>query len=78
MREAFCPRTVFITGGNRGIGLGLVRKFCELPKAPDHVFATCRDPDTAKVSYKRWLIITGNNHSWTSKTVTYTYLFCIS
>ncbi|XP_063190150.1 C-signal-like isoform X2 [Chroicocephalus ridibundus] len=31
-------------GANRGIGLGLVRHFLELPEPPQWVFAGCRDP----------------------------------
>ena len=37
------PTSVFITGANRGIGLGLVKGFTKLPTPPTHIFATCRD-----------------------------------
>ncbi|XP_063190148.1 C-signal-like isoform X1 [Chroicocephalus ridibundus] len=37
-------RSVLVTGANRGIGLGLVRHFLELPEPPQWVFAGCRDP----------------------------------
>lgn len=42
------PKSVFITGCNRGIGLELVKHFLRLQPPPTHVFATCRSPDTAK------------------------------
>ncbi|XP_014803230.1 PREDICTED: C-factor-like [Calidris pugnax] len=37
-------RSVLVTGANRGIGLGLVQHFLEMPKPPTWVFAGCRDP----------------------------------
>ena len=40
-------RSVFITGCNRGIGLELVRQFLKQNPPPQHVFATCRDPNSA-------------------------------
>src|SRR6478752_7383877 len=43
------PRTVLVTGGNRGIGLAIARSFAE---AGDHVAVTHRSgdaPDTASV-----------------------------
>lgn len=43
-----CPKSVLITGANRGIGLEFVRQFLGLEKPPVHVFATCRSPDSAK------------------------------
>lgn len=37
-------RSVLITGGNRGIGLGLVKKLVQGTKfQPEFIFATCRD-----------------------------------
>lgn len=45
-----CPRVVFITGANRGLGLEFVRQFLKLGNPPDHLFATCRDPERAEVS----------------------------
>lgn len=41
------PRSVLITGTNRGIGLQLVRSFLELSSPPKHLIATCRNPDDA-------------------------------
>ncbi|XP_074007990.1 C-signal-like isoform X2 [Numenius arquata] len=37
-------RSVLVTGANRGIGLGLIQHFLEMPKPPTWVFAGCRDP----------------------------------
>ena len=39
------PKSVLITGCNRGIGLELVKQYL---KCADHVFATCRDPAKAE------------------------------
>lgn len=41
------PASVFITGANRGIGLGLVREFLKV-EAVKHVIAGARDPNNAK------------------------------
>ncbi|XP_067655373.1 C-signal-like [Haliotis asinina] len=41
------PKSVFITGANRGLGLGFVKHFLGLAKPPTYVFATCRQPDQA-------------------------------
>lgn len=41
------PRTVIITGANRGIGLGLVKHLLALPQKPEIIFATYRTKDTA-------------------------------
>ncbi|GMS82578.1 hypothetical protein PENTCL1PPCAC_4753, partial [Pristionchus entomophagus] len=41
------PSSILITGANRGIGLGFVHHYLSLP-AVKHVFATARNPDTAK------------------------------
>lgn len=43
------PKSVFVTGANRGIGYGLVKKFLE-DNEVKHVFATARKPDEASVS----------------------------
>ncbi|XP_017679812.1 PREDICTED: C-factor-like isoform X2 [Lepidothrix coronata] len=39
-----CVRSVLVTGANRGLGLGLVQHLLGLPKPPQWLFATCRDP----------------------------------
>jgi len=41
-------RSVLITGCNRGIGLELVKQFLCQESAPQHLFATCRDPSSAQ------------------------------
>ena len=45
-----CPKTVLITGSNRGIGLELVKQFLKLKPPPTNLFAACRSPENAKVS----------------------------
>jgi len=40
--------SVLVTGANRGIGLEFVKQFLALANPPQHVFATCRQPDEAK------------------------------
>lgn len=45
-------KSVLITGSNRGIGLGLVKKIASLTHPPEHIFATCRNPSNAKVNKK--------------------------
>ncbi|XP_038041559.2 C-signal-like isoform X1 [Anas platyrhynchos] len=42
---AALARSVLVTGSNRGIGLELVRQLAASPQPPQHIFATCRDPD---------------------------------
>ena len=51
------PRSVLITGCNRGIGLEFVKHFLKLEPPPAHVFATCRTPENAKVSHSFYIII---------------------
>ena len=41
------PKNILITGANRGVGLELVKQLLEL--GPQHLIATCRAPDNAKV-----------------------------
>ncbi|XP_046555240.1 C-factor-like isoform X3 [Haliotis rubra] len=41
------PKSVFITGANRGLGLAFVKHFLGLAEPPSHVFAACRQPDQA-------------------------------
>ena len=43
------PKTILITGANRGVGLELVKQILEL--RPQHLIATCRAPDDAKSMY---------------------------
>ncbi|EZA53164.1 C-factor [Ooceraea biroi] len=39
-------RSILVTGCNRGLGLGLVKRLTKLPTPPD-IFATCRDANKA-------------------------------
>jgi len=41
------PRSILITGCNRGIGLELVKQYLKLDNPPTHLLATYRDPDTS-------------------------------
>ncbi|XP_073456161.1 C-signal-like [Aquarana catesbeiana] len=41
-------RSVLVTGSNRGIGLQLVKTFLNKRNPPEHVFAACRNPETAQ------------------------------
>ncbi|XP_015275301.1 PREDICTED: C-factor-like [Gekko japonicus] len=43
--EGFKIESVLVTGSDRGIGLGLVQRFVELPHPPQLLFATCRHPE---------------------------------
>jgi NAD(P)-dependent dehydrogenase (short-subunit alcohol dehydrogenase family) len=40
---------IFITGSNRGIGIGLVRELLKQVGSINNLFAGCRRPDEAKV-----------------------------
>jgi len=40
--------SVFITGASRGIGLEFVRQLSQQDSGPEFVFASCRNPDSAK------------------------------
>ncbi|XP_074079360.1 C-signal-like [Macrotis lagotis] len=42
------PSSVLVTGANRGLGLELVRQFLQMPKPPQMLFATCRNPSVAQ------------------------------
>ncbi|WAR07668.1 CSGA-like protein [Mya arenaria] len=44
---ALCPKSVLVTGANRGIGLEFVRQFLALKTPPKFIFACCRAPDNA-------------------------------
>ncbi|XP_061449859.1 C-signal-like [Rhineura floridana] len=37
--------SILVTGSNRGIGMELVRQLVEMTDPPEHIFATCRNPD---------------------------------
>jgi len=41
-------KSVFITGTSRGLGLEFVKQLISNPQPPKHIFATCRQPETAK------------------------------
>ncbi|XP_052779209.1 C-factor-like [Mya arenaria] len=45
---ALCPKSVLITGANRGIGLEFVKQFLKLDVPPKFIFACCRQPDSAE------------------------------
>ena len=45
----FSPKSVFVTGANRGIGLEFVKQFLNLPNPPRTVVATFRNPEDTKV-----------------------------
>ena len=42
------PRSILITGCNRGIGLELVKQYLKLDPPPTHLLATYRDPDSSE------------------------------
>nr|ACO11407.1 C-factor [Caligus rogercresseyi] len=42
------PKSVLITGCNRGIGLGLVKEFLKSESLPNKIIATCRDKSKAE------------------------------
>lgn len=42
------PKSILITGCNRGIGLELVKQYLKSSSPPNHLFATCRDPSKAE------------------------------
>ncbi|XP_067386245.1 C-signal-like [Emydura macquarii macquarii] len=41
-------QSILVTGGNRGIGLELVKQLVERPNPPEWLFAACRDPEGAR------------------------------
>ena len=44
------PKTVLITGANRGIGLEFVKQILKLQEPPLQIYAACRSPEKAQVS----------------------------
>lgn len=42
--------SILVTGGNRGLGLGLVKQLLNAPVPAKHLIVTCRKPAEAKVS----------------------------
>ncbi|XP_007477229.2 C-factor-like isoform X1 [Monodelphis domestica] len=46
------PFSVLVTGSNRGLGLEFVRQLLELPKPPQLLFATCRNPSAAQALHE--------------------------
>ena len=47
-------RSIVVTGANRGLGLEMVRQLISSDTPPQHLFATCRDPDAATVRIDSW------------------------
>ncbi|XP_053126707.1 C-factor-like [Hemicordylus capensis] len=45
MAAVLNPRSVLVTGSNRGIGFELVRQLVGKSSRPEWIFATCRDPE---------------------------------
>ena len=43
------PRSILVTGSNRGIGLELVTQLAQLVPSPEVILAACRKPETAQV-----------------------------
>ncbi|XP_031471314.1 uncharacterized protein LOC116243975 isoform X2 [Phasianus colchicus] len=43
--EGLSARSVLVTGCDGGMGLGLLKRFLELPTPPQWLFAACTDPD---------------------------------
>ncbi|XP_021345807.1 uncharacterized protein LOC110445469 isoform X2 [Mizuhopecten yessoensis] len=44
---SIAPRAILITGANRGLGLEFVKQVVCFTSPPKHLFATCRDPESA-------------------------------
>lgn len=42
--------SILITGCSRGLGLGLIKELLDSKPPIKHIFATCRQPDKAKVT----------------------------
>lgn len=43
--------SILITGCSRGLGLGLVKQLLSASKPTKYIFATCRNPDKAQVTW---------------------------
>uniref|UniRef100_A0A8B9V4N3 C-factor-like n=1 Tax=Anas zonorhyncha TaxID=75864 RepID=A0A8B9V4N3_9AVES len=46
---------VLVTGCDSGVGLGLVKRFLELPSPPRRLFAACTDPDGKVLVVSPWV-----------------------
>ncbi|XP_036607652.1 C-factor-like [Trichosurus vulpecula] len=47
-KAVLSPSSVLVTGANRGLGLEFVRQLLQVPKPPQKLFATCRNPSDAQ------------------------------
>ncbi|NWT85881.1 GSFK dehydrogenase, partial [Lanius ludovicianus] len=54
-------RSLLVTGANRGLGLGFVQHFLRMPKPPQWIFATCRDPKGQRAQME-WHGLRGLHH----------------
>ncbi|XP_034281689.1 C-signal-like isoform X2 [Pantherophis guttatus] len=53
--ERLNPRSVLVTGSNRGIGLEMIKQLAEKSNPPQWIFATCRDPEGPRTQDLRTL-----------------------
>ncbi|KAL7978880.1 hypothetical protein Chor_013369 [Crotalus horridus] len=54
--EGLNPRSVLVTGCNRGIGLEMIKQLAEKSNPPQWIFATCRDPEGPRTQDLRNLV----------------------